>query len=739
MSNSFKFGELFGMEPPNFESQFPETTTSNEDIEGKIPSKKIKSRIVMKFHYGKPNALEVRKPAGNNDLYIYVKKKNNVLITKKEVALLRHSGIEFKDIEVLNFSLGKNLVKLIELDPKNANAMVDDLMDWMEINNTAHSDHRGFYLGYINAYVKTHPSDFEYEPPNGFEQFYELFVLCIELGVIDISNTAGFLQNEVFLALSKSIRDLKLGDERWNPKIGFEEKGAKYDPLFVNSENIKKGISVTLDKFLQGERPIPKTDELTTENAYAIIIEDKFLEGLNVVIYEIKKFIVDALEGLTDLLDRELKMYNALVVGLINGFIELLASIVDAIGLLVGIFNYETQNQLAGAISKLIREFNWATAIVFIKKELKELFAFLFAEDGYEAAYEYGLFIPKIFEIVLDLIGLGKGVLKVGAKLVDITKQLPEMAILANKALNDLRLFLKLPSISKKLREDLVEKGINVSVKLSPVISAAAGFGKFFDGKLIRVDYMGTELKVFKKEADAKEYMQKLDKNATFYAQEVKRARNKFRNKSEVFQKIDKTHKEGRKKFKTADGELNTKKVKQAWLENLLINKTEIDNKTLQELSKLRVGGLFNRSFAKGKMIIEYKGEKFEFSYREHAGPGSKEGSKGFATGRQTSDGEFFDPEFNVPRKNDAEQKIIELMKEDIARLAEQLGIPFDSFKIDVKMQSTYNPCNVCKRDLYLFQEQFKTNIEIARPFYVDEKGLKQVVTNHDDFKKLKI
>jgi hypothetical protein len=737
MSNSFEFGELFGVEAPSFESQFPETTTTNEDIEDRKPSKKIKSRIVMKFHYGEPHALEVRKPAGNNDLYIYVKKKNNVAITKKEVALLRHSGIEFKDIEVLNFSLGKNLVKLIELDPKNANAMVDDLMDWMEINDTAHSEDRGFYLEIIKTYVKTYPSDFEYEPPNGFEQFYELFVLCIELGVIDISNTAGFLQNEVFLALSKSIRDLKLGDERWNPKIGFEEKGAKYDPLLVNSENIKKGISATLDEFLQKEKPVVETDKLTTTDTYAFIIEDKLLESLNGVLYEIKKFIVDALEGLTDLLDRELKMYNALIVGLINGFIELLASIVDAIGLLVGIFNYETQNQLAGAISKFIREFNWATAIVFIKKELKELFAFLFAEDGYEAAYEYGLFIPKIFEIVLDLIGLGKGVLKVGAKLIDITKQLPEMAKLANKALDDFILLLKIPSISKKLREDLVEKGINVSVKLSPVISAAAGFGKVFDGKLIRVDYKGTELKVSKKEAEIKMYMQKLDNDATFYAQEVKRARNKFRNKSETFQKIDKTHKEGRKKFKTANGTLNIDKLRRAWLGNLLINKTEIDNKTLQELSKLRVSSLFNKNFAKGKMIIEYKGEKFEFPYREHAGKGSKKGSEGLAEGRVSTDGEFIDPEYDIPRRNDAEQKIIELMKEDIARLSEQLGIPYDELKVNVKIESTYTPCNICQRDLYLFQEQFKANIEIARPFYVDEHGLKNVVYDHKTFLKL--
>ena len=78
-------------------------------------------------------------------------------------------------------------------------------------------------------------------------------------------------------------------------------------------------------------------------------------------------------------------------------------------------------------------------------------------------------------------------------------------------------------------------------------------------------------------------------------------------------------------------------------------------------------------------------------------------------------------------------------MKEDIARLSEQLGIPFDELKVNVKIESTYTPCIVCQRDLYLFQEQFNANIEIARPFFVDSKGIKQMVTNHDDFKQLKI
>ena len=79
-----------------------------------------------------------------------------------------------------------------------------------------------------------------------------------------------------------------------------------------------------------------------------------------------------------------------------------------------------------------------------------------------------------------------------------------------------------------------------------------------------------------------------------------------------------------------------------------------------------------------------------------------------------STDGEFIDPEYDIPRRNDAEQKIIELMKEDIARLSEQLGIPYDELKVNVKIESTYTPCNICQRDLYLFQEQFKANIEIA-------------------------
>jgi len=76
-------------------------------------------------------------------------------------------------------------------------------------------------------------------------------------------------------------------------------------------------------------------------------------------------------------------------------------------------------------------------------------------------------------------------------------------------------------------------------------------------------------------------------------------------------------------------------------------------------------------------------------------------------------------------------------MNEDIARLSGQLGIPFDKLKVNVKIETTYDPCNVCKRELYLFQEQFNANIEIARPFFVDSKGKSKVVRNHTEFEKL--
>ncbi len=40
-------------------------------------------------------------------------------------------------------------------------------------------------------------------------------------------------------------------------------------------------------------------------------------------------------------------------------------------------------------------------------------------------------------------------------------------------------------------------------------------------------------------------------------------------------------------------------------------------------------------------------------------------------------------------------------------------------------------------RKLLLFQERFGGNIEVERPFFIDEDGIKTIVKDNADFKKI--
>ncbi len=102
---------------------------------------------------------------------------------------------------------------------------------------------------------------------------------------------------------------------------------------------------------------------------------------------------------------------------------------------------------------------------------------------------------------------------------------------------------------------------------------------------------------------------------------------------------------------------------------------------------------------------------------------------------RNIDKNEFFDTEFNEGRANDSESKISELMKEDIAQISQKLNVPVEDIKvINITIKTTFDPCNVCKKELLLLEEYFGAPIEIYRPFYTNKKGVKEVVINTETF-----
>jgi len=76
-------------------------------------------------------------------------------------------------------------------------------------------------------------------------------------------------------------------------------------------------------------------------------------------------------------------------------------------------------------------------------------------------------------------------------------------------------------------------------------------------------------------------------------------------------------------------------------------------------------------------------------------------------------------------------------IKQNTARILERHNLGPDDIEINIIIETTYEPCYVCKTEILLHQEKLKANILVERPFYIDDKGIKQVVKKHSHFEKI--
>jgi hypothetical protein len=749
--SKFKFADQLGFSPPIV---FEEDVVSEEgitEIQTRNSSGKIKVDIKVLFR-DTDGKIKITIPKKENELFLYVKNISNKETPKGVIpaTLFRNSGLAYRDIEFLDISLGKNLRKFVEEDTtNNTYTIVTRLLNWFEIKDST-PEARVILHDLISDHVKEFPSDFVTETSSTLENFFELFTLCIELGFIDLSETAGYISDKVFVAFAKAIRDQKLGKERWDPTLKD-----KYDPLFLDGTKVKQGIikafeSIGLDGIDNSGNPDANSN--LGENEYLEGINNSLVKDLKEVVLWFKNLILEAISDKIDLVGEGIKHYNAYMVGFINGLIDFLASIVEAIGFIVGILNYDKRNVIVAALEKFIDEFGWDTVKAFIGKVFTDFVKFL-GKESYEQTYNIGKIIPKILEITIDVIFIAKGGAKGLKKVADLAKDLPEIAAKANKSIDDLISSVIIRNIDKKVLDKLEKQGVTIEVNFKEIdktinsnsILPTDKIEKILNEKTIVVKYRGLTLKSApsKKTSVIDTFLKRIEDPKVLnseYIRALKQERTLFRNNSAVFRSIDDWFDSNRSRFKDRDGALDFSKVQKTWSNNSSIKKSELNISQTKELAKFRAGDLFNKNIATGKLQLQFDGKVFDFDYLEHAGKGVRaDNSKGFPFERKAKKSEFHDSEFDESRFNDSESKIIELMNEDIARLAEELKVPFEKIKVKGKIETTYDPCNVCKRELLLFQERFKANLEIVRPFFIDAEGVKQVVIGHADFNKLNL
>ena len=764
----FKLTDRIGFSPPfDFQPDLEPPSSVDSEKKSKVH---LRIRFVPKSKANKYSNNYIR-DLGVNDFIIIASKSEDSLIKKHQVSSFENSGITHKDIRIIHqIGLGVNLIKAIEEKKEISHDYVVEMLDWLGIEpESKYRDWGDILRQNIYAYVEAYPSAEKFKPPNELEQVFSIFQLCIKLGIIDISNMSGFISQEIFFALANTIRTAKLSEAQWNPYVfsrpndpNIEPGSAKYNPLFNDFSEMKTGINLVFDSLWLDETSVFQEEEFSKKTSKQQQLENlsndfkNALSGtLNDIIIWIRNFINNALSELRlDLIDdvetigKIIRLYNAYVVGFVNGFIEFLAAIVEGIGSIISLFNFETMQAAVQTITGLINNFNWSEIKTLLITVLRNLFNFIDGDDIYKNAKEFGEFIPKLAEIIIDFIFIFKGVAKKVVTLKELLAKMPNQLKNANIAISELVSKLKLVGFDKKAIKALNEQGIttNVNLLLSKNLNASLGVPlKVIEGRIITISYEGTVLKTFKKkDLEAQKYIKRLNEDKTFLDDEIvkglNKQRNNLRNTNLIFKETDEWFSKNRAKFMLRD-QLDIKKIKKLWKNHTRIIKRELIGNDLQELSKIKNSKnyLRNKNIAKAKVQVEINGVTYEFDYIEHAGSGRQiKGSKGSPTNKSVKDTEFFDTEYQRTRNLDSETKIIELINEDISNLATQKGVPIESVKVKyISLKSTYDPCNVCKKELLLLQERYKTTIEVFRPFYVDEKGVRVSVKNNDNFIKI--
>lgn len=84
----------------------------------------------------------------------------------------------------------------------------------------------------------------------------------------------------------------------------------------------------------------------------------------------------------------------------------------------------------------------------------------------------------------------------------------------------------------------------------------------------------------------------------------------------------------------------------------------------------------------------------------------------------------------------DAEAKILSKMDEDIAKIADKLGVDFAVLKIEINIHSAIEPCDVCKREILSRVKMYEAKVNLHVPYFVNENGRKEIVSSSNHFNK---
>lgn len=426
MNTTFEHADRFGFSSQFSDNESESNIVHNDRTNFKL---KIKSRIVflgpISYERDYHDKIIISSESRNH-FVVYALKNHDARIIKSKVSSLEESGVSFKDIETFfGLQLGYNLVEAIKKDKENSQVIVDDMLNWLSVTGEERKTLKELFLKQVIEYCNSYPDFMTYTPPNGWDDFMKLIQACILYGMQGLAD----LGNRLFKYVADLIRKLKLSDNHWNPKViqDYEEDKKKalkngekfekpkpkgYHPIIKSP----KALMNVIDSMFDGFEPI--FNESKETDTYAVEAE----QSLKGILFNIIQFAKQFLKDAFGFIDEGIKCYNAVLVGVYNGLIDVIANIVEGIGSLLSLLNPDNVKALVDGVSKIFENGFWEGMKTLIGKAVKHLFNFVDDDHIYKNAYEFGVFIARAIEIVFDVVLAYKGAVKLGKKVIDLTK-----------------------------------------------------------------------------------------------------------------------------------------------------------------------------------------------------------------------------------------------------------------------------------------------------------------------------
>ncbi len=316
--------------------------------------------------------------------------------------------------------LGRELMFFIEKKSKDE-SQLEEVVTWylqgvFRGDPAAQSAYRNIFLKMVQSYYDQHkPSTVLSDA----ERFWKVLMEVWDIALREVISKA-------FQYLADSVRSLKIGEGQehlWKPVA--TKNGIKYEPLFISEYTLQLNkfaarllkIGADIEEKMIKEM-ISSLEELESrqqaDNSYWSLLPEGIFHEITEVIKAIPKPI-GLLHTITKNLVYANELVNAFLVGVLNGFIELIASTLELISILT---DHVKLRKLLNAIKGLLIALNDPVKRTALLVNL--LVTFISKYRNAESAHDIAKYLGEdLAEIIFSILqaSTGVGAVKVGAKL----------------------------------------------------------------------------------------------------------------------------------------------------------------------------------------------------------------------------------------------------------------------------------------------------------------------------------